>query len=68
MTIKLKYTDKLLVIEFENNDERDKIIDMFYLQRITDIDNINVFNKKDNQQFRYSRYPNFKGKIKLVKK
>jgi tyrosine-protein phosphatase YwqE len=67
MTIKLKYTDKLLVIEFENNEERDKIIDMFYLQRITEINNIIIFKERDYKIFNDSRYPDFKVKVKKVK-
>jgi tyrosine-protein phosphatase YwqE len=67
MTIKLKYTDKLLVIEFENNEERDKIIDIFYLQRITEINNIIIFKERDYKIFNDSRYPDFKVKVKKVK-
>ena len=66
MTMKIKFTNNLVVIEFTNNLERDTIIDMFYLQRKVDIENINTFTDKDDILFNYSRYPNFKGKVKKV--
>jgi len=66
MTMKIKFTNNLAVIEFTNNLERDTIIDMFYLQKLVDIENINTFTDKDDILFNYSRYPNFKGKVKKV--